>query len=65
MHLSYRNAPLWYLAVITNSDVVKQEEGISGEGHREGEIGEERCEGTILFFSETLETFRLTESPAV
>ncbi len=35
------------LAVITNSDAVKQEGGISGEGHGEGEIGEEGCEGNF------------------
>jgi hypothetical protein len=50
--VSYRNAALWDLAVIMNVAMWpgKREEGISGEGHGEGEIGEERCEGTILFF---------------
>jgi hypothetical protein len=43
------------------SDTGKREGGIRGEGHGEGEIGEEGCEGIILFFV----TLRFTGPPTV
>jgi hypothetical protein len=52
MHLSYRNAPLWYLPVITNSDAVKQDykrKGLVGKVMERVRLERKGAKGLFFF----------------